>query len=86
MKMVYCRHCRKDVPMLDDYEREQVMQLYTTCVKAVKQYRQEHNTSLAETPLSELYKPVRELIKEITGSDEFDLDEVIQRHYVSRWK
>lgn len=62
------------------------MQIYTTCVEAVKRYRQERNTSLAETPITELYEPVRKRIEEITGTNEFDLEEVIRRHFIRRWK
>lgn len=72
--------------MLEDAEYEQVMQLYNMRVEAIKQYRREHNTTLAETPLAELYKPVRELIQRLTGTDEFEVEEVVRRHYVSRWR
>jgi hypothetical protein len=86
MKVRECRYCRKDVPILDEAEYARVARLHIACVEAVKQYRREHRTTLAETPLAELYRPVRETIQAITGATAFDMDEVIRHHRVSRWE
>jgi hypothetical protein len=72
--------------MLDEVEYAAVSQLHTECVKAVKQYRKDNGTALAETPLDELYKPVMDLIVQFTGTSEFDMYEVLRRHRIARWE
>jgi hypothetical protein len=86
MKRHYCRYCRREVPMLDEADYARVEEVHCACVEAVKDYRRTHNAPLSETPLGELYRPTRELIKEITGTDEFEIDEVLRRHRLSRWE
>ncbi len=72
--------------MLEEAEYARVYDTYRRCVEAVKAYRRLHDTPLATTPLDELYRPVRELIAEITGTDEFEVDEVLRRHRLKRWQ
>jgi hypothetical protein len=86
MKVLYCRYCHKDVPMLDENEYAQVLRVHMACLETAKQYRQQHNATFAETPREELYRPVQELIQEITHSTDFDIEEVLQRHRISRWR
>ena len=86
MKILYCRYCRKDVPMLDEAEFARVSHVYAKCIQAVKAYRRQYDVALSATPLVELYQPVREMIQDVTGSTEFDVEEVIRRHRISRWE
>ena len=71
--------------MLDEAEYQQVQQVHTRCVEAVKSYRRVRNSTLKETPLDEIYRPVRQLIEQLTGTAEFEIDEVLRRHRLSRW-
>ncbi len=72
--------------MLDEEEYAAVMHVYMKSVQAVKEYRKAHKTTLAETPLDELYQPVKEIYERITGASGFDVDEIVRRHRISRWK
>jgi hypothetical protein len=82
----YCRYCRREVPMLDEAEYGRVCEVHRACVEAVKAYRRAFDASLLETPLDELYRPARDVIQAITGTDEFEIDEVIRRHRLKRWQ
>jgi hypothetical protein len=87
MKMRYCRYCKKVVPMLDDEERQQLHPVFIQCLESIKAYRSEHGVALSDTPLDKLYEPLFVLYKQLTGVEaEFSADEIIRRHYLSRWK
>jgi hypothetical protein len=73
--------------MLDDEERQQLHPVYIQCLESIKAYRSEHGVALSDTPMDELYELLFVLYKQITGVEtEFSADEIMQRHYLSRWK
>lgn len=83
----YCRHCKKDVPMFDNDEFEQLTMIYQQCVEAVKEYRRTKNTTLLETPLDTIYQPFYAKYKELAGVQaEFNVEEIMRRHYLKRWR
>lgn len=87
MKVRYCRHCQKAVPMFDDREYELLSDVHRQCRRAIKDYRQTHGVSLEETPLSQLYQPFIDLYLQLAHTAlVFEVDEVMRRHYLSRWK
>lgn len=87
MEFRYCRHCKKDVPMFNDKEYRQLSEVHRQCIEEIKKYRRTHETTLAETPLDELYRPLFSTYKELTGIELiFGVDEVMRRHYLSRWE
>ena len=87
MKLRYCRHCKKDVPMFNNKEYAQLREVFSECIRSIKEYRRINNATLPETPLDDLYKPFGEMYERLAGVElEFDVDEVIRRHYLARWK
>ena len=87
MKLRYCQHCEQDVPMFNNEEYKQLSDIYKQCIKSIEEYRKTHETSLAETPFEELYQPLFEAYKQIAGIEpEYYPFEIIQRHYLARWK
>ena len=65
--------------------------MHIDCIKAVKQYRRENDATLDETPLEELYWPVKEAYASFVDDlkfdvNEFEVDEIIRRHRLARWK
>ncbi len=86
MKLRYCRHCKKEVPMFNNEEYEQLREVFSECIRNIKEYRRTNNATLPETPLDKLYKPFWELYTWFAGvGPEFDVDEVVRRHYLARW-
>ncbi|MCP4541970.1 MAG: hypothetical protein GY832_32985 [Chloroflexi bacterium] len=72
--------------MFNNKEHEQLSEIYSQCIQAIKEYRKAHGTSLAETPLDELHRPFFDLYEQIAGvKSEFDAFEVRRRHYLARW-
>ena len=67
MKMQYCWRCRMEVPMLDEDEYSSIAALYDECRQAVKDYRRDHGTTLWETPVVDIFQPVREEYERLTG-------------------
>lgn len=87
MEVRYCRHCQKAVPMFDDREYELLSDVHRQCLQVIKDYRQTHGVSLEETPLSQLYQPLFDLYLQLAHTSlVFEVDEVMRRHYLSRWK
>lgn len=76
MQTLYCWRCEEEVPMLDETEFEEISNVYIACMKAAKRYRREHAATLEETPLDELYRPVRETYEEMTGASGYPADEI----------
>ena len=70
--------------MLDEDEYVEIRALYSEGIRATKEYRQRWNASLENTPVAELYRPVRTKYKELTGIDEPKL-ETIMHHRLSRY-
>ena len=73
--------------MFDDVEYRLLRDRYSQCLQAIKKYRQDHGVSLKDTPQSELYHPFFEFYEQLAGEpSEFTVDEIVRRHYISRWK
>ncbi len=73
--------------MFDNGEHEQLMKVYQQCLESVKQYRQRHGTRLSETPLEDIYQPFYSKYKELAGGEvQFSVEEIMSRHFLSRWK
>ena len=73
--------------MFDDAEYQGLKEVYMKCIEEIKEYRKTHNVSLSETPTNDLYQPFFKLYREISNMDaEFTVEEIVQRHYFSRWK
>ncbi|MCB8967446.1 MAG: hypothetical protein H6660_11185 [Ardenticatenaceae bacterium] len=76
--------------MFDEEEFAVISKIHTECIETVKQYRRENNATLAETPLDRLYQPVKDAYARLIGdmdfnADEFEVDEIMRRHRLSRW-
>lgn len=73
--------------MFDDEEYRELRKVYLQCVENIKEYRKSFNVPLNEVPKNSLYQPLFALYKEFSGTEaEFDAEELMQRHYLSRWK
>ena len=73
--------------MFDDAEYQRLKEVYMKCVEEIKKYRKAHNVSLSETPTNYLYQPLFVMYKEISGIESyFDAEEIMQGHYLARWK
>ena len=73
--------------MFDDSEYQELQQTYMECLESIKQYRELHNIALADVPTDELYQPLVLHYRRLTGLDpEFSIDEIMRRHYLSRWR
>jgi len=82
MESMWCWRCKRDVPMLDEDEFAEIARLHKESTLATKEYRRLRQTSLAETPLHELFAPVCDLYERITGVRESDHDEIL-KHRIS---
>jgi hypothetical protein len=82
MKIMWCWRCKTDVPMLDEDEFAEIAILYGESTAAVKEYRQRRGTSLADTPLQELFAPVCTGYERMTGAKEPDYGEIL-KHRIS---
>ncbi len=73
--------------MFNSRECEQLREVHSQCVQAVKDYRMEHGASLEESPQAELYASFREVYRQLAGLDlEYDPFEVVMRHCLARWR
>jgi hypothetical protein len=73
--------------MFNHEEYERLSEVYRQCIASIKGYRRTRRTTLAETPLDDLYEPFFVIYKELTGIEpEFDVNEIMRRHYLSRWR
>jgi len=68
--------------MLDEEEYAVIARLFNESTLAVKDFRRKHETSLQDTPLTELYAPVCAEYERITGMKESDHDEIM-KHRIS---
>lgn len=82
MQRMWCWRCKQEVPMLDEEEYAEIFRLYSAATLDVKNFRRTHETSLENTPLHELYKPVCTEYERITGMCESDYDEIMM-HRIS---
>lgn len=67
MKLMWCWRCKEEVPMLDDEEYSKVYEVYISCIKNVKKYREKYCLSMEETPWDWLYIPVTLEYNRIVG-------------------
>lgn len=68
--------------MLDEAEFVEIARLHSEATEAAKEYRKRWAVSLADTPLSELFAPVRDHYERISGVNEPDHDEIL-KHRIS---
>ncbi|MFZ1086172.1 MAG: hypothetical protein WAN35_14505 [Terracidiphilus sp.] len=68
--------------MLDEGEFALIVLLHNESRLAIKDFRRTHQTSLKDTPLQELYKPVCVEYERITGRKEMNHDEIL-KHRIS---
>ena len=64
--------------MLDEGEFALISHLHKESTLAVKEFRRAHETSLKDTPLQDLYRPVCAEYERITGKKELDHDEILK--------
>jgi hypothetical protein len=82
MQQMWCWRCKREVPMLDEEEYAVIARLFNASTSSVKDFRRAHGTSLKDTPLQELYKPVCAEYERMTGVKESDHDEIL-KHRIS---
>ncbi len=82
MKILWCWRCRQDMPMLDEDEYRAVAVLYSACTREVKTFRQVHDALLSQTPVYDLFEPVRQAYERMTGMTNCHQD-AIMHHRIS---
>ena len=73
MENKYCWRCEKEVPFLNEDEFEQIRNLYSECIRLVKDHRKKTGTTLQETPLNAIFDPVRKAYEKMTGYEKSEL-------------
>ena len=68
--------------MLDEKEFTVVSKLYSECMHGARTMRMKNDLPLNETPISALFKPVREAYFQMTGMDESN-ENAIMHHRIS---
>ena len=68
--VTYCWRCRMDIPMLTDEEWESVSPHLANAVSQIKQYREQHQCSLAEANAKGFGHRALEIYGQITGFHE----------------
>jgi len=71
-----------ELPMLEEKEFAIVAKLYSECMQGAKTMRTKNDSPLNETPISALFKPVREAYFQMTGMDESN-EKAIMHHRIS---
>ena len=72
--------------MFDNEEYKLLSKVHSECIRAIKAHRKEFQVSLEEVPLDLLYQPFVDLYFQLAETElTFEVDEVIRRHYLSRW-
>jgi len=82
MKVLYCWKCREEKPLLEEEEWAVMEELLRIGLEATKRYREEHGSSLADTPISPTYREAVIEYRKMTGFHEADPD-VIWHHRLS---
>lgn len=82
MQMMWCWRCKQEMPMLDEEEYAVIARLYNEATLAIKDVRRTDDLSLKDTPLHELYAPVRAQFERITGMTESN-ENAIMYHRIS---
>lgn len=57
--------------MMDEAEYELVHAEFAAGIKAVKTYREQHGTSLKDTPMDQIYAPLQQLYRELSQAAGF---------------
>ena len=70
------------VPMLDEEEFAEVAQLYSEAFRQVKRFRETSDTDLKHPTVDELFRPVRDKYKRLTGIKESNQN-AIMHHRIS---
>ncbi|MDQ1693695.1 MAG: hypothetical protein QOH85_1230, partial [Acidobacteriaceae bacterium] len=68
--------------MLNETEYAEVAKLYRNATLATKEFRQRKAASLQETPLDELFRPVRLSYEELTGMPDCH-ENAVMHHRIS---
>jgi hypothetical protein len=71
-----------DLPMLDEEEFTIVSNLYSQGISSTKEFRETHNIPLSGAPIEELFRPVRDAYRKMTGMDESNHN-AIMHHRIS---
>jgi len=79
MQWMWCWRCKAEMPMLDEDEFAIISPLYSTAIEGTKRFREEFRTTLAETPIEEIFQPVREAYARLTGMENCHHDAI--RHH-----
>jgi hypothetical protein len=82
MKIMYCWRCDMDVPMLDEGEFAAMSELYSECMRAAKEFRQEHGLPLQGLGVDERFQPMRAAHERLTGYKGFR-ETAIMHHRIS---
>ena len=82
MKVMWCWRCKMDLPMLDEEEFAIVSNLYSQGMGATKEFREKHNIILGDSPIEDLFRPVRDAYRKMTGMDESNHN-AIMHHRIS---
>lgn len=84
MKVLWCSRCKMDLPMLDEDEYEEVRALYSQCMKATKEFRQEHGIPLGKVDMKERFKPVCDAYERMTGMKE-TVANAVMHHRIAQY-
>ncbi len=80
MQIMWCWRCKMDVPMLDDQEFADISPMYLECMRSVKDYRERTGTSLSDTPIDDLFKPLRDEYARMTGMVDCHQNAIMHHH------
>lgn len=83
MKTLYCWRCKKEVPMLDEHEWQDVYPHIAGGLEAVKAYRLEHGATLTEAKEHHFGQGALDRYFAITGYRETDVQE-LWHHQLAR--
>ena len=70
MRMLWCRRCKAEVPMLNEAEYASVRDLYRQAMKGTREYRQRWGIPLKDATTEERFRPVCLHYEELTGYKE----------------
>jgi hypothetical protein len=67
---MWCWRCQMEIPMLDEQEYEAVIYLWRNAIPMAKEFKQKQNPPIEKLSFDEIFRPMREKYKEITGFEE----------------
>ena len=82
MKELWCWRCRQNMPMLDEDEFRIIDDLYAGCMRATKEFREQHNIPLEGVPVHARFAPVRKAYEDLTGMADCH-ENAIMHHRIS---